>query len=94
MASKGEEFNLGPVMRLDCSELLCSKVLLQYKRDRESEREECKSWLKTQHSKNEDSGIQSHHLMANRWRNNGNSERPYFGGGSKITADGDCNHEI
>ena len=24
----------------------------------------------------------------------GNSERLYFGGGSKITADGDCSHEI
>ena len=32
--------------------------------------------------------------MANRWGNNGNSERLYFRGGSKITADGDCNHEI
>ena len=34
--------------------------------------------------------------MANRWGNNGNSERLYFfgGGGSKITADGDFNHEI
>ena len=31
--------------------------------------------------------------MANRWVNNGNSERLYFGG-SKITADGDCSHEI
>ena len=31
--------------------------------------------------------------MANRWRNNGNSERFYFGG-LKITADGDCSHEI
>ena len=25
-----------------------------------------KSWLKTQHSKNKDHGIQSHHFMANR----------------------------
>ena len=32
--------------------------------------------------------------MANRWGNNGNSERLYFRQGSKITADGDCNHEI
>ena len=32
--------------------------------------------------------------MANRWGNNGNNERLYFGGGSKITADGDCSHEI
>ena len=31
--------------------------------------------------------------MANRWGNNGNSERLYFGG-SKITVDGDCSHEI
>ena len=32
-------------------------------------------------------------LMANRWGSNGNSERLYFLG-SKITADGDCSHEI
>ena len=31
MASGGEEFNLGLEMRLDCSELLCNKVLLKYK---------------------------------------------------------------
>ena len=31
--------------------------------------------------------------MANRWGNNGNSDRLYCGG-SKITADGDCSHEI
>ena len=31
--------------------------------------------------------------MANRWRNNGNSDRLNFLG-SKITADGDCSHEI
>ena len=37
-----------------------------------------KSWLKTQHTKNEDHGIWSHHFMANRWGNNGNSERLYF----------------
>ena len=30
--------------------------------------------------KNEDHGIQSHHFMANRWGNKGNSERLYFGG--------------
>ena len=27
---------------------------------------ECKSWLKTQHSKNKDYGIWAHHFMANR----------------------------
>ena len=55
------------------------------------EREKC--WLTTQHSKNKDHGILSHHFMANRWGNNGNSERLYFGG-SKIIEDGDCTHEI
>ena len=37
-----------------------------------------KSWLKAQHSKYEDHGIWSHHFMANRWGNNGNSDRFYF----------------
>ena len=36
LASRGKEFNTGPEMRLDYSELLCNKVLLKYKRDRES----------------------------------------------------------
>ena len=31
-----EEFNPGPETRLDHSELLCNKVLLKYKGDRES----------------------------------------------------------
>ena len=31
--------------------------------------------------------------MANRWGNNGNSDRLILGG-FKITADGDCSHEI
>ena len=31
-----------------------------------------------QHSKNEDHGIWSHRFMANRWGNNGNSDRLYF----------------
>ena len=44
----------------------------------ESERGEWKSWLKTQHSKNEDHGIQSYHFMANRWGNSGNSDRLFF----------------
>ena len=52
-----------------------------------------KNWLKTQHSKNEDHGIQSHHFMENRWGNNENSVDFIFLG-SKITADGDCSHEI
>ena len=36
LASGGEEFNLGPETRLDRSELLCNKVLLKYKGDKES----------------------------------------------------------
>ena len=44
-----------------------------------SMKEEWRRWLKTQHSKNEDHGIWSHHFTANRWGNNGNSERLYFG---------------
>ena len=36
LASGGEEFNPGPEMRMDRSELLCNKVLLKYKGDRES----------------------------------------------------------
>ena len=36
LASGGEKFNPGPEMRLDRSEVLCNKVLLKYKRDRES----------------------------------------------------------
>ena len=44
----------------------------------ESERGEWKCWVKSQHSKNEDHGIQSHHFMANRWGSNGISDRFYF----------------
>ena len=50
--------------------------------------QEWKSWLKTQHSKNWDHGIQSHCSMANRW---GKVDFTFLG--SKITADGDCSHE-
>ena len=32
--------------------------------------------------------------MANRWGNSGNSVQTLFLGGSKVTADGDCSHEI
>ena len=37
-----------------------------------------KSWLKAQHSENEDHGTWSHHFMGNRWGNSGNSVRLYF----------------
>ena len=52
-----------------------------------------KSWLKIQHSENEDHGIWSHHFMANRWGNN-ETVTDFIFLGSKITADGDCSHEI
>ena len=57
------------------------------------ERGEWKSWLKTQHSKNEDHGIWSHHS----WQIDGETVetvRDFIFLGSKITADGDCSHEI
>ena len=37
-----------------------------------------KAGLKLNIQKNENHGIWSHHFMANRWGNNGNSERHYF----------------
>ena len=42
--------------------------------------EDEKSWLKAQHSENEDHDIRSHHFMGNRWGNSENSVRLYFGG--------------
>ena len=42
------------------SEEELKSLLMKVKKESE------KNWLKTQHSKNEDHGIQSHHLMANR----------------------------
>ena len=56
-------------------------------------KERVKSWLKTQHSKNEDHGIQSHYFMAKRWRNNGDSKRLYFFGLQNHSRF-DCSHEI
>ena len=55
---------------------------------RVKEDSEKESWLKTQHSKNKDHGIWSH-----RW---GTMETvtDFIFLGSKIIADGDCNHEI
>ena len=41
-------------------------------------REESEKAGLTQHSKNKDHGIQLHHFMANRWGNNGNSDRLHF----------------
>ena len=54
------------------SEEQLKSLLLKVKR-------KVKSWLKAQHSENQDHGIRSHHFMANRWRNSGKSERLFFG---------------
>ena len=54
---------------------------------------ELNSLLKTEHSKNEDHGIQSHHFTANSW---GTMETvgDFISLGPKIIVDGDCSHEI
>ena len=52
-----------------------------------------KSWLKAQHSENEAHGIWSHHTR----EIDGETVETvsdFILGGSKITADGDCSHEI
>ena len=59
----------------------------------EGQRGEWKSWLKTQHSENEDHGIRSHHFMANIGEKV-ETETNFLSLGSKITADSDCCHEI
>ena len=68
------------------------KVVLELRQDKhvafEAEAEVQFDWMVVRYH-----GIWSHHFMANRWGNNGNSERLYYLG-SKITADGDCSHEI
>ena len=60
------------------SEEELKSFLMRVKEDSE------KSGLKTQHSKNEDHGIQSHHFMSSRWGNNGNKERFFFFWGGSL----------
>ena len=38
-----------------------------------------KSWLKAQHSENEDHGIWSHHFMGNRWENSRKCQTLFWG---------------
>ena len=56
------------------SEEALKSLLMKVKEESE------KVGLKAQHSENEDHGICSHHFMANRWGNSGNSVRLYFSG--------------
>ena len=62
-------------------------LLMRVKEDSE------KGGFKTQHSKNEDHGIQSHHFLANKW---GKAETVtnFIFLGSKITVDGDCSMKL
>ena len=54
------------------SEEELKSFLMKVKGEREN------SWLKAQLSENKDLGIWSHHFMASRWENSGNSDRLYF----------------
>ena len=40
--------------------------------------------VKAQHSENQDHGIRSHHFMADRWRNSGNSIRLSLGAAKSL----------
>ena len=51
-----------------------------------------KSWLKTQHKENQDHGIWSRHFIANEEKMETVTDFIFLG--SKISADGDCSHEI
>ena len=53
---------------------LWQKVKKNERASDERKRGERKSWLKTQHSEN----YWSHHFMADRWGNSGNSDRLFF----------------
>ena len=59
----------------------------------EGESEELKSWLKTQHSKNSDHGIWSHHFIQTEGKI-AEAVTDFLFLGSKITADSDGSHEI
>ena len=58
----------------------CPEAVLSLKTKNKYQSGEWKSWLKAQHSENEDHGIWSHHFMGNRRGNSGNSVRLYFSG--------------
>ena len=60
-----------------------------------SERGKWKSWLKAQHSEHKHHGIWTHHFMANRWGNSGNSGWLYFWGlQNHCRFHADYSHEI
>ena len=63
-----------------------------------AESEELKSLLMKVKEESEKVGLKLHiqkmKIMGNRWGKSGNSVRLFIFWGSKITADGDCSHEI
>ena len=62
------ELEVEAVLEVESKEELKS-LLMRVKEESE------KAGLKLSIQKNEDYGIKSHHFMANRWGNNGNSDR-------------------
>ena len=47
-------------------------------------KEKWKSWLKAQHSENEDHGIWPHHFMGNRWGNRGKCHSLFWGASKSL----------
>ena len=47
-------------------------------------KEEWRSWLKTQHSKSEDHGVQSHNFMASRWEEKWKQRQTLFSWALKL----------
>ena len=66
--------NINNLRYADDTTIMAEMKSLLMKVKEESE----KDGLKFNIKKNEDHGIWSHHFMANRWRDNGNSDRLYF----------------
>ena len=58
--------NISNLRYADGTTLMAGSEEEELKSPDEDEREEGKGWLRTQHSKNEDYGLQSHHFIANR----------------------------
>ena len=87
MKHKLESSFLGEIsinLDLQMAQSLCRKWRWTKEPLDESEKGEWKSWLKTQLTENWDHGIWSHHFMANRWGNSGNSDRLYFGASKSL----------
>ena len=70
------------------SEEELKSILMKVKEESE------KVGLKLNIQKTKIMGIRSHHFMASRWGNSGNSDFFFFFFCSKITAEGDCSQEI